>query len=384
MSSYNNNDIGEWLGDFFRSIPSLTTKPGIGRTQMESIYSSVAQFQSEAPWRIIDNSFPMRISVRTSLTSDDWTEGSIASDLKSDVRIIPSSVPKFSTPSLLFGPHRPSTNNEITKYCLVAGNTDYGGRGLYAYDEETPIHSITSNTLYQLFCLQIYDPDTSSTAEMRKVREWNLPTNSERKTNIKNILKVFQAPHSLGPRYKFRNGNTEGLNLFRNCWSSLPDAKQMRWMDAALRAIVHCASEKGIITKVKGLNNSIHLGYPAYEVEMRFPSWTLEDSPDRGKRCYAYVKVLIKKSYDLHSSGAENEGLLQSEIGDRTMSYYPGGHVCYFCGSPKFCSSENPEGKLQTCSRCRSVKYCKGECQKKDWKRHKRECKLLEVRPPSV
>jgi hypothetical protein len=374
--SYNENDIGEWFQTFFQSIPSLTTKQGIGRPQMESIYSSVALFQSKAPWRIIDNSFPMRISVRISTSPDDWSKDSFK-EINSDSRMIPSSVPGFSDSNHLFGQHRPSTSNEITKYCMVAGNTDYNGRGLYAYDEEKAIHSVQSNNLFQLFCLQIYDPDVSSTAEMRKVREWNLETNAEKKTNIKNILKVFHAPYSMGPKYRFEDGNKVGLELFRNCWSSIPDAKQMRWMDAALRAIVHCVSENGIIHQVKGPNNTHSISYPCCEAEMRIPSWNLEDSPEKGKKCYAYVKVMIVKSYDIHSAGLLNEGILESEIGDRMMQYYPGGHVCYFCGSPKFVSATNPDGKLQYCSSCRGVKYCNSECQKKDWKRHKKECKTL-------
>ena len=60
------NDIGDWIVDFFRSQPSLTTKPEIGRKQMQSIYESVKLFQENAPWRLIDNTFHMRIGVRIS------------------------------------------------------------------------------------------------------------------------------------------------------------------------------------------------------------------------------------------------------------------------------------------------------------------------------
>ncbi|EKJ78693.1 hypothetical protein FPSE_01181 [Fusarium pseudograminearum CS3096] len=44
---------------------------------------------------------------------------------------------------------------------------------------------------------------------------------------------------------------------------------------------------------------------------------------------------------------------------------------CRSCGKP-----ENEEGvTLKKCSRCQRVKYCSGECQKKDWKKHRAECK---------
>ncbi|KAF8991943.1 hypothetical protein BDQ17DRAFT_1188267, partial [Cyathus striatus] len=38
------------------------------------------------------------------------------------------------------------------------------------------------------------------------------------------------------------------------------------------------------------------------------------------------------------------------------------------------CQSEgNPT--LKICTGCRKVRYCSEECQKTDWKRHKKECK---------
>lgn len=44
---------------------------------------------------------------------------------------------------------------------------------------------------------------------------------------------------------------------------------------------------------------------------------------------------------------------------------------CRSCGK-----AENEEGvTLKKCSRCQKVKYCSGECQKRDWKKHRAECK---------
>lgn len=43
---------------------------------------------------------------------------------------------------------------------------------------------------------------------------------------------------------------------------------------------------------------------------------------------------------------------------------------CRSCGKP-----EGQTGvTLKKCSRCQKVKYCSGECQKKDWKKHRAEC----------
>ncbi|KAF4442119.1 hypothetical protein F53441_11822 [Fusarium austroafricanum] len=43
---------------------------------------------------------------------------------------------------------------------------------------------------------------------------------------------------------------------------------------------------------------------------------------------------------------------------------------CRSCGKP-----ESQEGiTLKKCSRCQKVKYCSGDCQKRDWKKHRAEC----------
>ena len=48
--------------------------------------------------------------------------------------------------------------------------------------------------------------------------------------------------------------------------------------------------------------------------------------------------------------------------------------------SPKYqeklkCFMCNSEYNIRICSRCKKTCYCSNECQKKDWNRHKSECK---------
>jgi hypothetical protein len=38
------------------------------------------------------------------------------------------------------------------------------------------------------------------------------------------------------------------------------------------------------------------------------------------------------------------------------------------------CQTRKPKSDLKVCSRCKSVQYCSAECQKKDWKHHKKKC----------
>ena len=47
------------------------------------------------------------------------------------------------------------------------------------------------------------------------------------------------------------------------------------------------------------------------------------------------------------------------------------GKICFHCGT----SEEDVGRKIMSCSRCKSIYYCSRQCQKDDWKRHKKECK---------
>jgi len=48
--------------------------------------------------------------------------------------------------------------------------------------------------------------------------------------------------------------------------------------------------------------------------------------------------------------------------------------TCHVCDDT---ADEAPDGKLFTCSKCKAVSYCSKECQKEDWKEHKRICGQL-------
>jgi hypothetical protein len=52
---------------------------------------------------------------------------------------------------------------------------------------------------------------------------------------------------------------------------------------------------------------------------------------------------------------------------------------CHFCES-----KQTGDTKLLQCSACKMVRYCDRECQRKDWKFHKKGCALLQSDPKDL
>jgi hypothetical protein len=49
-----------------------------------------------------------------------------------------------------------------------------------------------------------------------------------------------------------------------------------------------------------------------------------------------------------------------------------------------FVCKKVPDGKLLKCNRCKLMRYCGAECQKKNWGRHKAICKYVKVVEPNA
>lgn len=57
--------------------------------------------------------------------------------------------------------------------------------------------------------------------------------------------------------------------------------------------------------------------------------------------------------------------------------YYQFDCSCARCTSAKDCYLCEEEESKYTCSRCKGIKYCSAECQRKHWPSHKKECAAL-------
>ncbi|PHH85901.1 hypothetical protein CDD83_11023 [Cordyceps sp. RAO-2017] len=65
------------------------------------------------------------------------------------------------------------------------------------------------------------------------------------------------------------------------------------------------------------------------------------------------------------------EDALDPDVATRSWASRPQTDRCRSCGKEK----ASDGGALKKCTKCLQVKYCSVECQKKDWKKHRIECK---------
>ena len=68
-------------------------------------------------------------------------------------------------------------------------------------------------------------------------------------------------------------------------------------------------------------------------------------------------------------------GLGEVENSDKKMAKASGTQGIMYCENPSCAKKESKPMQFDSCGRCIRAVYCSRECQKKDWKRHKKECK---------
>ncbi|DAZ97381.1 TPA: hypothetical protein N0F65_003404 [Lagenidium giganteum] len=104
-----------------------------------------------------------------------------------------------------------------------------------------------------------------------------------------------------------------------------------------------------------------------------------------GLAAHLYTKasrVVLSDLFDHTVRNLEHNVQLNKQSKIEPEAEEPAG--CAQCGVLQKFSADNPEGKLMTCSGCRSAEYCSRECQKKAWKKHKVECKQIRAQRESA
>lgn len=320
--------------DRLRGKPALSTV--VKRECVESIFNAALCFSENEPWRVLDNTFALRVITRSSHDPESWKG--------EQQRLDPDSRCTGDDPSELknFKSDIHRTDDELEMFCVVAGNTDFTGRGLYAFnsmkDLKAFLHPPNSREI-NVLCFNYQDRDLCSRQEIKDIKRWKV-----RLADEKFIPYFCHAPHSL-------RSSTE----FPSNWVVLPDAAHLQWIDIAMRGIAKFARHGGGDVFVIPQGNQMpSIAIPVQEVEFRFQldGWSECEGSNFG-----FARILAIKI-----------GNCQGPPVPEAITFFPGGHNCYFCGLP------DSREKFGKCAKCRSIVYCSTRCQRQDWQRHKLEC----------
>jgi hypothetical protein len=82
-----------------------------------------------------------------------------------------------------------------------------------------------------------------------------------------------------------------------------------------------------------------------------------ESTPGNGRRFCERSVAAISNIFTEHQAEASSSSATPTK-------------KCASCGTPE----SDPEKPLKPCSKCQTVRYCSRDCQKKDWKVHKKTC----------
>ena len=152
---------------------------------------------------------------------------------------------------------------------------------------------------------------------------------------------------------------------------SHPDSRQLKWAYAYMSIIMLEAFQ-----------------FFTYE-EAHKCSIKMEESSKRQDELYGQLeddfggfgplRKSVHNRFDLKASGTKERKFLDSIPKDKVKFTPPknsGEKLKYLCMNCKQGADKERGIKLSKCSVCKIVSYCSKECQKADWKNHKKACKL--------
>ena len=93
----------------------------------------------------------------------------------------------------------------------------------------------------------------------------------------------------------------------------------------------------------------------------------------------------VKKVFDKLRSSSLSASSLSSEAPspDVLAAYSAFGELRIACGNEN-CPKLDHKEKFKVCAGCRVRRFCSVECLRKDWGKHKSECKMMRRKVPEV
>jgi hypothetical protein len=224
---------------------------------------------------------------------------------------------------------------------LVAGHTDYEGRGLYVYESRDDLRrAMTAPAAFSCRhdVLQFQDPELTSFNTLDAVGEFGLALASNAKGG-ENVPLWFAKD---GPLKWDEAGGAEAIYAM---WSKTPPPERLATLADLTRAVTAFATDPNLALRGPGFSG-IRLAATAVRVDVGGSGYTIKANPF-GTDEYARARIDPADELAAMSIGARDK--------------------CNFCNEP--CA------KLMRCARCRAIFYCGRRCQTTDYPRHKEECK---------
>ena len=258
-------------------------------------------------------------------------------------------------------PWRTFSNSELLKITLpdyggtvaivmVAGYTDYAGRGAYIFDNLRDVTMCQTskkamNTyVHRRDCLQFVNKLMFPFHSHDSVVELDLPLASNDLNQ-----EVFPNFHHVHGTFSVGDPNSNNFmdNMMKR-WNNKPTIRRMEEIVQLLRAVTHFGNDPTLAYRAEGFSG-LHFNPHPVEISVGAPN---------PFRCV--VEVVLQQA-----------GKMSIDEKNETMSLHDK-NKCNFCNIPR-----SPEQKLLGCSRCQYVYYCGSRCQTSDYRRHKKECKEM-------
>lgn len=235
-----------------------------------------------------------------------------------------------------------------TVFAMVAGHTDYDGRGLFVARSAAALAVLRDRAHCEgVDKLQYFRPAVRGMSDLDLVAELGLRTATNAPDNER---------YPVWFRLGARSPVGDGFEAIVEMMNATPPAKEWAMLALAARVVARWVADPMLADRERGAWAPVRLCVTF----MPIPCGALGELG--GATCLARAGFV-----DARSAKKTENPELTMEIGTRAK--------CNFCNLPKEMVRADPVRKIKNCSRCRLIWYCCDRCQMADWPRHKAACK---------
>ena len=273
--------------------------------QLRALFGASAEFHEASPWEVLSNNEHLEI-------------------------LLPEGV---------------DGGGATTVFAMVAGHTDYAGRGLFVARSAAELATQRgTGHCGGVDKLQYFRPAIRGMSDLDLIAELGLRTASNAPDNERYPVWFRSGPH------KRKTG--EGFDSIADMMNATPPAKDWAALTLCARVVARWVQDPMLAYRERG-------------------AW----APVR--YCTTFVPIPCGELGDHETTCMARAGGGESakmDNAERTMTIGTRAK-CNFCNMPKELVKKDPDRAIKQCSRCKLIWYCSERCQMADWPRHQPACK---------